>query len=113
MSGTIEQHGRWTETEARDALEALRTSGKSLAAFARERGVSPQRFYWWRRRLGEVEAAPDFLPAIVSAPAVTLSAAPVMTVRAPGGLVLEISDPEAVPAQWLAALLRELEAAER
>ncbi len=58
---TASGSGRWTESGAREALEEFAQSGMSLAAFARDRGVSTQRFAYWRRRL--VERQP---PAFVS-----------------------------------------------
>ena len=45
-------HGQWTETEARGVIAAWRKSGLSTLDFARERGIVPQRIYWWRRKLG-------------------------------------------------------------
>ena len=45
-------HGQWTEVEARGVLEAWRKSGASIEAFARGRGLVPQRLYWWKRKLG-------------------------------------------------------------
>src|SRR5580704_15277020 len=44
--------GQWTEVEARGVLEAWRKSGLSIEAFARSRGLVPQRLYWWKRKLG-------------------------------------------------------------
>ncbi len=49
-------HGQWTEVEARGALEAWKRSGMSLEAFARSRGIVPQRLHWWMglpRSLGQ------------------------------------------------------------
>jgi transposase-like protein len=45
-------HGQWTEVEARGVLEAWKRSGASIEAFARTRGLVPQRLYWWKRKLG-------------------------------------------------------------
>lgn len=45
-------HGKWTEVEARAALRAWRESGLSISAFAEQRGIVPQRMYWWRTKLG-------------------------------------------------------------
>lgn len=45
-------HGQWTEVEARSVLGAWRKSGLSVEAFARSRGLVPQRLYWWKRKLG-------------------------------------------------------------
>lgn len=44
-------HGQWTEVEGRAALEAWKKSGLSLEKFALERGLVPQRLYWWKRKL--------------------------------------------------------------
>jgi transposase-like protein len=44
---------RWTTQEARRVLAAVRDSGLSLAAFAREHDLRQQRLSWWRKRLGE------------------------------------------------------------
>jgi transposase-like protein len=41
---------RWTEEDARLVLAALERSGKSVSAFAKERGLDAQRLYSWRRR---------------------------------------------------------------
>ena len=55
---------RWTDAEAREALEALDASGLSTAEFALQEGLDAQRLYWWRRKLAKVEdGAPA--PAIV------------------------------------------------
>jgi len=32
-------------------LESWRRSGKSIERFARERGLTPQRLYWWKKKL--------------------------------------------------------------
>lgn len=45
-------HGQWTEVEARSVLEAWKKSGLGLERFARNRGLVPQRLYWWKRKLG-------------------------------------------------------------
>src|SRR5262249_50948827 len=42
---------RWTEKDARAALAEFAQSGKPVTVFARERGLTVQRLYWWRRRL--------------------------------------------------------------
>ncbi|MBK6517314.1 MAG: transposase [Polyangiaceae bacterium] len=54
---------RWTREEARAALSELKSSGLTLAAFARSAGIHPQRLHTWRQRLGEdrVAAAPVFV----------------------------------------------------
>jgi hypothetical protein len=45
-------HGQWTEVEARSVLGAWKRSGLSVEAFARSRGLVPQRLHWWKRKLG-------------------------------------------------------------
>ena len=42
---------RWTEEQARAALEALASSGEGVAAFATRHGIDAQRVHCWRRRL--------------------------------------------------------------
>jgi hypothetical protein len=44
-------HGQGTEIEARGVLEAWRKSGQSLEAYARGRGLVPQRLHWWKKKL--------------------------------------------------------------
>lgn len=59
----------WSEPDARAALDAHATSGLTLAAFARERGLNIKRLYRWRARLagstptvGPATEPPRFLP---------------------------------------------------
>jgi hypothetical protein len=49
-------HGQWTEIEARGVIGAWRKSGLSTLEFARERGIVPQRIYWWRKKLAADDA---------------------------------------------------------
>lgn len=63
-------HGQWTEAEARGVLNALAKSGLPVERFARERGLVPQRIYWWRKKLearqaGESAGAMSLLPVRV------------------------------------------------
>ena len=44
-------HGQWTEIEARGVLDAWKKSGMCLEAYARARGIVPQRLHWWRKKL--------------------------------------------------------------
>jgi transposase-like protein len=53
----------WSEQEAREALAELARSGESMGRFARRKGVSTQRLYYWRKRLAQGEA-----PAFVAVP---------------------------------------------
>ena len=64
-------HGQWTEVEARGVIDAWRKSGMSTVDFARERGIVPQRIYWWRKKLQEDNAAKGslkLLPVHVTEP---------------------------------------------
>jgi hypothetical protein len=110
------KHGwkQWTPAKARRTLAAWRRSGLPLATYARRHGFGAERLRWWRNRLGgeaeaEVgaktrEAPPRFVPAVVTAPLVALSGAAV-SIRIPGGTVLEIADVRAVPPDWVVELL--------
>jgi transposase-like protein len=83
-----EAPSEWTEDDARTALERWRQSGDTIAAFARAYGVSAPRLYWWRRRLSA--AVPEARPEIRLAPATILSAAAMVEVRLPNGVVVEV-----------------------
>ena len=61
---------RWTEDEARAALEQLARTGERPETFARRQGISAQRLRYWRKRLANTVAT---TPAFV---AMTLPEAP-------------------------------------
>jgi hypothetical protein len=87
-------------------LTAWHESGLSLAAFARRQRVNAERLRWWRKRLGTAQkqgTALAFIPAVVSA-----KISPVV-VRLPRGVEVEAVDVTAVPARWLAEIVRALE----
>ena len=44
---------KWTEAQARAALQAWRKSGQSIEQFAKGMNVSGQRVGYWKKRLGE------------------------------------------------------------
>ena len=97
---------RWNARTARRALAAWRRSGMTGSAFARASGMNPQRLFWWRKQLGvrETVAAPlTFIPA---APSAVMGAR--VLIRLPGGVVVEATEAEALPAMWVSALVREL-----
>jgi transposase-like protein len=104
---------QWTPAKAQRTLAAWERSGLPLATYARQHGFGAERLRWWRNRLrGEAdteagakttEAPPRFVPAVVTAPLVALSGAAV-SIRLPGGPVLEISDVRAVPPDWVVEL---------
>jgi hypothetical protein len=87
-------------------LASWRRGGLSLAAFARLEGLSAERLRWWRKRLGTAEdkgTSLAFIPAVVSE-----KTSPVL-VRLPRGVEVEAADVTAVPAQWVAEVVRALE----
>lgn len=50
--GELARSGYWREEDAAVVVIALAESGLSVAAFAREHGLSPARLHRWRKRLG-------------------------------------------------------------
>ena len=103
---TTETRRHWSADHAREMLAALRRSGLSLSAFARGQRVNAERLRWWRKRLGTAkthDTALAFIPAVVST-----KSSPVV-VRLPRGVEVEALDLTAVPARWLAEVVRALE----
>jgi hypothetical protein len=85
----IRDKKRWDEASARKALQAMRASGMSLAAFAAKTGIGAWRLRSWQRKLGPGPGegvAVRFLPVRVrgSAPA-TSSASSAFEVATPSG----------------------------
>ena len=112
--------GTLTEQDARELLAEFSTSGLSLAAFARARGLHPQRLGWWKTQLArraaqpepapsELPAAPTFLPIHVAAPAPVARLAVPFEVVLPDGRIVRVPQDFAAPA--LAELLAVLGAA--
>jgi hypothetical protein len=105
---------QWTPAKAHRELSEWRKSGLPLATFAKKHGYTAKRLRWWCDRLSgksgaelgakASEVTPQFVPAVVTAPLVALNGAAV-TIRMPGGQVLEIADVNAVPARWVGNLL--------
>jgi hypothetical protein len=91
-------------------LHACHSRGESLIAFARRHGLSPQRLYWWSRRLQvpplvhEPERA--LVPVVVTNSTVTTEHPIVL--RLGRHVVVEVHEPEQVPTAWLATLVRDL-----
>lgn len=56
--------GRWSEASARSALRELSESGLSTAAFARSKGISTQRVWYWQKRIGHIEPV-SFVPVVL------------------------------------------------
>jgi hypothetical protein len=113
----------WRESEARKQVEGWRASGESLSAFARKHGYSSSRLKWWLKRMGEwssptrsrsspevsrwVEArvVTGAMPEREEAPRADAAR---VVVHAPGGVRVEVVDTGAVPAEWVAAMVKEL-----
>jgi transposase-like protein len=100
----------WTEHDARSVLAQWQQGGRTLAAFAREHGMSAPRLYWWRRQLQRPKAATRALTAAVSTlvPAKVVSridSGTAVMIRLPSGVEIEISN--ASP-WWLAAMVAEM-----
>jgi len=90
---------KWTEADARLALDEWHRSGKSIAAFAREHGVSAARLYWWKRRLSN-PAARSSMMSLASATVVPV-AGPALLIRLSNGVAIEIASATASPS-WIA-----------
>jgi len=106
----------WSEAEARRVLAAWEDSGLSMRAYAMRERLCPRRLYWWTKRLaaGERgrrgdEQAVRFVPGIVKVAVPRLKLGPAITVRVGASATMEIVDPKAVPAGWIAEVMTELE----
>lgn len=95
----------WTEGTAARVLAAWRESGLSTIEFAHASGVSAERLRRWRHRLDE-GATPTTAASMALVPAAVVRSARV-ALRLPCGVEVE-GDAEALPVQWVAALVREL-----
>lgn len=93
----------WTEADAQRVLDEWRRSGTTLEAFARARGLVPQRIAWWRKRLADRVPLPT--TALTLIPAAVIGSEPAAVLRLPHGVALELSS---VSPTWVAALAAEL-----
>jgi hypothetical protein len=103
---TAPRRTQWTEADARRVLADWERSGDTLEAFARSRGLVPQRIAWWRKRLRAPR--PEASSALTFVPAAVISAAPVAPaamIRLAHGIVIELDGASPI---WIAALAREL-----
>ena len=73
--GRIVRGSYWRAADARVVVEAWRRSGRSLAAFARQHGVSARRLAYWRTQLDRR-----------AAPRAAVAFHPVQVVPARGGI---------------------------
>jgi hypothetical protein len=89
-----------------------------LATFESQKGLRPTRLRWWKNRLGEWSdgeakaSSPAFIPAVVREAVETARTNAQVTVRFPGGVVVEVADPASVPSKWLTAVVSGLSRAE-
>lgn len=110
---------QWKESDARRVLEALAASGDTLAGFARRHGLTSQRISWWRSRLGDwlpdaSTPAPSlrkqfesgFVPVIASR--VEIGSNRVVAVVRVGNVAIDVCDPSAATASWLASFIEAL-----
>lgn len=79
---------RWTAEHAGKVLTELSESGLSLAAFARDAGLDPQRLRAWRKRLGEGERT-SIAPVFVEIPRRTIDPIEILL---PSGVTLRVSE---------------------
>jgi hypothetical protein len=96
----LRRRSPWTEDEARAALDAWRSSGQSLAGFARRHQLGDERLRWWQRRLAETDQRHGDEVALV--PVTVLGASSASFEVVVGELVVR------VPAEFDAAALRRL-----
>jgi transposase-like protein len=98
---------RWTEVEAQQVLAEQVRSGLSDRAFARKKGLDPQRLWWWRKRLEQ--SGQDEAVAFVEVkpkPVVT-TRVEVLEVQLINGRVVSVS--AAIDPMMLARLLDAIE----
>jgi hypothetical protein len=93
-----EREAVWEERVAQ-----WRSSGLSQRAFAASQCYVQRQLTYWVRRLTAPVVQPALLPVSIAAP---VGAAPALSLRSPNGWVITL--PAALPASWVAALLREL-----
>lgn len=105
---------RWSFDDARGVLAAFEASGLSIAEFARQEAIDPQRLYMWRRKVGAgalgrgaSATGPRLVEVHVRQPR---TASPVgIEVTCPSGHVVRVADRASIDA--LAEVLRAVEAA--
>lgn len=102
--GWFPRTGRWTEDDARAALDAWKRSGVGAHRFARERGITAQRLYWWRDRLAGQSLVSLVPGEIIDAAHGDKDVHPRVVIRS-GEATIEITGASAV---WVARLVREL-----
>jgi len=107
---------QWTKEQAQQALAEWKESGLSLAAFARERGISSRRLSWWRQRLDKPGASSpkkqpkatvaQLVPAGIKIPMVDLGIGVDVSIRFPiTGPVVDVVNVNEVPPEWVGNLV--------
>lgn len=94
----LERESLWEERVAQ-----WRKSGQSQRAFAEIQGYPQRQLNYWARRLAAPVVPAALLPVSIAA---STDAAPALSLRSPSGWTVTL--PPALPASWVAALLREL-----
>ncbi|MBK8938187.1 MAG: hypothetical protein IPM79_11225 [Polyangiaceae bacterium] len=111
-------HARWSETTAREALNALASSALGPEAFARQHGFSGQRLRQWSKRLGvplprrqREERSTALLPVFVRRKRrrcrYRSGDSGALTVRV-GRAVVQVREPEQIDAVWLARFVSQV-----
>jgi transposase-like protein len=96
----------WTEADAHRVLDDWERTGGTLEAFARSRGLVPQRIAWWRNRLRDRRLAAPAVMTFVQATVLGAGPAdPAAVIRLPHGIAIELTG---TSPGWVAALAREL-----
>jgi hypothetical protein len=79
---------RWTEQEARAALDELAHSGMSVAKFVRSKGVSMQRIAYWRKRLSQ-PVRTEFVAVSLAKPTASRMGASLVEIEV-GGVIVRV-----------------------
>jgi hypothetical protein len=115
---------RWSEAEAREVVEAWRTSGQRVQTFAREQGLPVWRLRYWAprvvtpagsRKSSKAKATskprPElrFVPAVITGEGYGLG--PAVVIRLPDGIAVEVHAAERTGAQEIGELVARLRGA--
>jgi hypothetical protein len=100
---------RSSAKDAEGVLSTWRTSGMSMPAFAKSRGLKEQRLAWWKKRLREwnpapmvsPERGPRFVPALLRDGLSAVGSSASVAIRFSNGTQIEIRTTEGVGAKWM------------
>jgi transposase-like protein len=109
----LKRRRSWSEEDARRVLDAQEESGETIWAFARRRGLSAPRVYWWKRHLGQRSktSLPAFASLVVREGTARIDDAVVVLVKGTFRLELRVLSDES--ARWMSVLVHELEEGRR